>query len=335
MTVKKVRKPTFIVTYNNQDITSSLEGSVVDISYSDVFEEGSDEINITVENRHGKWQNEWYPQMGAKLKVLMGYQGEELMDCGDFDIDGIDFSMPPAVVKIKALATGITESQRTREGKAYNDKNLKQIAEEIAAKNGLEIVGDIEPVEIRRITQAHESDLGFLQRVANDYGYGFSVKGKQLVFVKRRDIKGKNIIQEIDLSMPGQVSSWSFSDKIKDIVENAKVSYFDPEKRETLTEETDKIETYETSGDQLRLNNRAENKEQAKLKAESAVEKQNEDKTTGSLSLPGSPKLVAGANVLLTGMGNLSGKWQISQSQHSIQRGSGYTTQITIRKIYE
>ena len=329
----KVREPTFTLTYDTEDITADISKLLVELNYTDVFDSESDEISIKVENTQGQWMHQWYPELGAKLKLKMGYKNEPLIECGDFEIDEIDFSHPPSQVSIKALATGVSTTQRTRFGRAYDDKDLKTIAEEIAAENELTIEGQIEDIKFRRITQAHENDLGFLERLANDFGYGFSIKDKKLVFIKYEDLKKQGAIDSIDIQNPENVISWTLKDKIKDIAEDAKVSYFDPEKRQTFTEQTDKVTAYKTSRDQLKLNNRSENAEHAKKKAQAALDKQNEDKSTGSITVPGNPKLVAGANVTIENAGPLSGKWQISSSTHSMT-SSGYTTSIAIKKVY-
>ena len=83
----------------------------------------------------------------------------------------------------------------------------------------------------------------------------------------------------------------------------------------------------------LVINGSVENTGQAKAKANSSLKKKNKDKITGSFSIPGNPKLVAGINIELTGIGAFSGKWHIVSSTHSIDTGGGYVTDVEVRKI--
>lgn len=93
---------------------------------------------------------------------------------------------------------------------------------------------------------------------------------------------------------------------------------------------------YETQGilkDILTFFGKAENDSQAQAKAEASLKDKNKEKITGSFSVPGNPKLVAGVNIELTGVGAFSGKWHVVSSTHTIDTGSGYVTDVEIRKL--
>ncbi|GHT01549.1 hypothetical protein AGMMS49525_02580 [Bacteroidia bacterium] len=64
-----------------------------------------------------------------------------------------------------------------------------------------------------------------------------------------------------------------------------------------------------------------------------AALKKNNDKVTGSFTVPGNVKLVAGVNIDITGVGAFSGKWHITSSQHTVDTSGGYVTSVEIRKI--
>ena len=87
------------------------------------------------------------------------------------------------------------------------------------------------------------------------------------------------------------------------------------------------------SADSLKLNTRAESPEQAQAKAKAAINHANDEATTATLNLWGNPKLEAGINVELEGFGKLSGRYQVAKSRHDLSRGSGYTTEIEVRRV--
>ena len=139
-------QPTFKLEYNKKDITKDISDYVVNISYTD-FEHGqSDEVEITLEDSQKLWQNAWIPNKGDNIRLYIGYVGEKLLNCRVFEIDEIEFSTPPDVLIVKAIATGITKSLRQNNSVAYENKNLKQIANEIAKKHNLTLVGEIDDI---------------------------------------------------------------------------------------------------------------------------------------------------------------------------------------------
>lgn len=77
----------------------------------------------------------------------------------------------------------------------------------------------------------------------------------------------------------------------------------------------------------------AENETQAQAKAKGALKEKNKDKITGSITVVGNVKLVAGVNIELTGIGKFSGKWHVVSSAHDLDNSSGHVTTAAIRKI--
>ena len=329
-----VPKPAFKLTYENKDITKDISPMLVSLSYTDALENESDSIDITVENASGKWIDDWYPQLGAKLTLSMGYQDSPLTPCGTFEIDEISIECPPSTVRIRALAATVSKQQRTRKARGYDNMTLRAIIHDVAKRNKLSVKGDIEEIEIRRVTQTHERDLAFLKRLANEYGYAVNVKGDMLLCYKMAGLRQAPVTLSIDLSQPRQVISYRFTDKIKDVVKGATVKHHNRKQRKTVEAEYQYQGEHKTAADEVKLVYYTDNEQQANAKSMAAVDKKNDDKTTGSLSLAGNPKLRAGLTVDLLGIGqHLSGKWLISSSKHNMDRSSGYKTDIDVKKV--
>lgn len=329
-----VPRPTFYLMYEKKDITREISPMVVCLTYTDAIKNNSDTLDITLENTSGKWLEDWYPGLGATLNLAIGYEGMPLMECGSFEIDEINVECPPSTIKIRALSASVKKSQRTPKSKAYNDMTLKAIVDDIAKRNNLCVKGDIEPIPIHRATQAHETDLIFLKRISAEYGYVFNVKGNLLIFYKLENLKCEDTVSKIDLSKGGKVLNYRFTDKIKDIVKNAKVKHYSCKRRMTVKAESCAEGNHATSGDSAEFVMYAENEQQATVKSKAAVNKQNDEKTTGSLSLAGNPLLRAGKTIELAGIGDvLSGKWLVNTSRHSLSRSNGYTTDVDLKKV--
>jgi phage protein D len=85
--------------------------------------------------------------------------------------------------------------------------------------------------------------------------------------------------------------------------------------------------------DTIVIRGKVENDGQAQAKAQSSLKDKNKEKITGSFSISGNPKLVAGVNIELTGIGAFSGKWHIVSSTHTVDTSGGYVTDVAVRKL--
>lgn len=317
--------PTFKLEYNQKDITKDVSDYVVNIDYTD-FESGqSDEISITFEDAEKLWQSSWIPSKGDSLRLYIGYLGEKLLNCGIFEIDEIEFVAPPDTLTVKALATSIKKALRQNNSVAYENKSLKQIANEIAKKHGLTLVGEIEEVKVERITQNKEHDLTFLKNLAEQYGYIFKIAENNLVFYKTEKLisaKSAKILYKSDLSRI------NLSEKTSKNYKSVTVSYHNPKTGKNITATAKNPAC--VKGDTLKISTRCENKQQALLKAKAAMVKGN-NTVEGSIDLMGNPYLVAGLNVELKDLGHFSGKYHITQARHFLDKTSGYGTSLEVK----
>lgn len=317
--------PTFKLIYENRDITADVSSYVLGIDYTDHEHGQSDEIQIQLEDSGKLWQCDWYPGKGDTLSLQIGYESEKLLNCGNFEIDEIEYSSPPDVITLKALSTNIKKALRQENSVAYENKSLKQIAQEVAARHNLKLVGNIMEVKVKRITQDKEKDLTFLKNLAEQYGYIFKVADNKLVFYeteKLKSAKAATILTKQDLS------TITLSEKTHQRYRACAISYLNPDSK-TVISSIIRAEGV-VNGDLLKLNTRCENKEQAILQAQAALSKKNASKMEGSISLIGTPHLVAGSNIELKGIGNFSGKYHLKQVKHSINKTSGYTTKLEV-----
>ncbi len=324
----KVRRPIFFLEYEKKDITAYITPFVLSINYTDNVHGKSDEIEIQIEDKEHLWKSSWYPQKGDAITLKIGYEGEPLLPCGSFEIDEIELSAPPDVVILKGLSTNIKKALRQDNTKAYENKTLKQIALEIAKKHGFELVGEIKDIKIKRITQKQERDIAFLKRLAEDYGYIFKITDNKLVFYEIGKLESANTIFVIDRK---DMISYSFRDKTYELYRACEVSYHDPKTKKLITH-TEKAEGI-TKGDVLKINERCENKEQAIAKAKAHLHNKNKMQTEGRITLIGNPKLCAGLNIELTGLHILNGKYHIETAKHTIDRHSGYKTELEVRRV--
>jgi phage protein D len=342
--VARIPHPIFVLTYEQTDITLDVTPYVLSVTYTDHLSGESDELAVELEDADGRWIGPWYPGKGDTLRLSLGYEAGPLLPCGAFEIDEIEFSRPPSTVSIRALATGVKRALRTRKPRAFENTTLDKIVQSIAKRNRLTVVGKIRAIHIDRVTQYQERDVAFLTRLSSEYGYAFKVVGDKLVFTELSALREEGAVTTIKA---GDLSSLRLTDKIKDIYIEAKGKYQNPKTKELVaygvkdgqvavvektTVSAKKRSGQSVSGDTLKLSTRGP-KAAVEAKTRAALEQANLKRTTGNLSLPGNPKLVAGNLIEIVELGQLSGKYLIDSARHRLERGGGYTVEIDIKRV--
>lgn len=349
----KVARPKFKLLYSGKNITDEISQYLIGLTYTDKIEGESDEVEITLEDSRGLWQGNWYPTKGDKIELYIGYDDQQVK-AGEFEVDEVEFSGPPDTVSIRAQATGITKAVRTKRSTGFENVTVKQLADKIAAKNGLTVEGvfgkNAELVH-KRISQNRETDLEFLKRVAAGYGIVFSVRSSKIVFTDQQQLEKRKASRVIDKT---DVSSWSLRHKSVKTFAGAQTAWKNPNSdkvvqsiyqpidglvpdflKGSINSDTFKeyVGKFGNSSDILQIKDKVENQAQADAKAQAALYRANTKEYEGSLSMYGDPLLCAGNNIELTGFGRMSGRWSILESSHRFDRSGGYSTSINIKRV--
>ena len=332
-----IQRPNFTLFYEKTNITTDIEPTLLELSYTDYLEGQSDELSVQFEDTSGKWIRQWYPTQGDKLIAAIGYQGEPLVDIGAFEIDEVEYGYLPSTITLRALSTGVSKANRTLKPKAYENTTLAQVVALVAEQLQLKVVGEIRHIPIGRITQYQERDVEFLARLAKEYHHSFKIVGEQLVFTDKDKLGESEPVLVLDET---QCLSIRLRDRIKDTAKAVEVKGYDANGKKVVKRSKKaqalrpKIkQAQQASGDTLKITTRGESQAQIDARGDAALAEQNEDQSAGNIHLIGNPKLVAGATIMLQNLGVFSGKYLIKQSRHSITRNRGYTTEIEVRML--
>ncbi len=337
-----VPKSKAVIEYNGKNITEDLTDSLLSLTYTDHVKGKSDEFELSFEDVEAKWRNEWYPEKGDKISVKIGYE-DNLVSCGEFVVDEVELQGPPDTVSIRSMAASVKNSLRTKKSKAHENKTLKDIAQATASSLGLTLkAGDgLDKIRVTRSTQNRQTDLEYLRGLVEKYGWSFSVRGTTMHIFNLEELEKSSAVTVIRRS---DLISYSFTDKATKVYKNAEVSYHDPKTNEVIKgEHTPPNINYGqgdlliykpvTSDDTLKIKTKVENKTQADAIAKAAIHQHNSRTQTGRITVVGNPSLVAGSNFDLFEMGKLSGKYHIESSTHRIDRSSGYTCDLEIKRV--
>jgi phage protein D len=341
-----VKHPQVLIAFNGKDSTQDLAPILVEVSYTDNTHGESDEIDLEFEDRSQRFKKEWMENFGLPISVKIGYSGESFLDCGHFELESVDFSGPPDKVKIHGVATVISSKLRTKKHKGYEHTTLSAIVNRVAQENGLTLKGDIEDIQIDRSTQNHEKDLAYLRRVAHEYGYAFSVKGKTLSFYKIEDLENKpsGLMLRRD-----QMSEYSFNLKAIGGYSEATISHHHAKSKKRVSAKVAASDVGTSSGvttqegyaladitsgadDTLEVISRSQDSTTARIKARSKLHRANREQATGEVTLFGAPQYVAGITLELVGLGRLGGPYFIDSAKHTVTRGAGWVTTLNLKR---
>ncbi|MCL2458901.1 MAG: contractile injection system protein, VgrG/Pvc8 family [Desulfobulbus sp.] len=338
------RRAQLQVTIGGHDATSYIEPYLTSFTFSDQAEGKSDEIQIELHDRDGKWRNGWLPSKGAKITAAIrclnwfGPGQSPALNCGSFTCDEVSYSGPPDKVSIKGVSASLTgplrETERTQGWEAFS---LEGVAGDIAGRNGLSLFYDAGAHAFDRQDQRGESDLAFLTRLAEERGVSVKVRDDQLILYGARDADARPAGLTFQRSGEGfaTVSEYDFKEKSEGTGFTAcEVQYHDPATGETHTatyNPSGKPLDEETTIKPLVMDRRIESEAAAMELARNSLRGQNGGECAGSFTIMGHPGLVAGMTVSMSGFGRFDGAYFVTKADHKL--GGKYTTSAEIRRV--
>jgi uncharacterized protein len=327
-----VRSPDWAITYQGVDITTELSAMVLMITYADFLTEVSGEVEVVIEDHDLRWQASWYPMLGDQIGLAIGRRGVELAACGQFQIDQLELTGPPDAFTMRGLAAFITPAMRTRNSLGYEGQTLLGIAQTIGGKYGLTVVSAPEVIDVafERITQKHETDLAFLNRIALEHGYDFTIRGSILVFYSRAALEAVAPVRTLRRT---DLVRFQFRNRTQATYRSGQVAYYNLLDKSLILQTAAATAPIPTN-DVLKVVSRSESGTQALLKAQAALHLRNRYFNDASLTMPGSIEMASGTTVALQGFGEFDGIYIILIARHRIDRAQGYITGLEVSRVF-
>lgn len=331
-----VTLPAVQISYEQKDITADITPYLLSLSYTDYLGGQSDELQVDFEDVDGRWLRGWYPEQGDSLSLAIGDQFSGMVKLGNFELAEIEYSHPPSEISLKALSTGITRAQRTRNPRAYEKTTLAVIVRQVAARLKLSVTGTVRDIPIERVTQYQERDIEFLTRLAHEYGHTFKVVDQTLVFMDNAELAKTEAVAVLDAR---DIKRIRMRDLIKGVPDKVVATGYDAKTKKTVSV-TRKAQPRRKSakrgiGTRRHLSGAFAPvcHDFKRVAGGAALADAADEQCTGNITLVGNPKLVAGQVVQLKGYGKLSGRYLIKQARHEINRSSGYTTELEVKMV--
>ncbi len=329
----RLPQPTVQLIINGVDVGSELAPYLLSFEWTDHLHGKADEIAVKLQDAAGLWRGPWRPERGDLVEAAIGYAGGPMMPAGIYEVDvpRASGSRSGDVLEFRATSAYQSKALKTRRPKEYEKKKLRTIIEEVAARNGYSVSGKIRDIYFQYKRQRRERDLAFIRRLAEDYGHFVSLKHGKLVFYLREELEQAAPVRMFELAEGTTITEWEAQEKADRIYSRAKVKYLDPDKKKTIEAKAEDPKA--KTGDELKIDERVENRAQAEALAKGRLAKANEDRRTARLTLVGDPLLCAGAKVALGGtFGRYAGEYLVHVARHRIERAS-YTTTIELKGV--
>lgn len=296
------------------------------VSLEVVFQEHAQahDFDIELEDRDGRFSNPDTFQLGDELQFWVWFADRpDKAFMGRYKIDEIRNEDTPSRVRVSGLASdSVHEDFRTLKTRGFEGMTLHQIARQIAKEHNLTPDIQGQDIELLRKDQKEETDLQFLKRLADDFGYVFRIEEPRLIYWQRGIAE-----QAPEWSLEGLLERRSFRYHVFRTYRKAKVRYFDPEKKDEIevVVEDPKIRNKE----ELVITQRVESRQQAEVMARERLKLANTTRIEAEFDCLGVPELKGGVNVRIDGEGELfDGPYHITEAAHRYDKASGYRVRL-------
>lgn len=175
-------KPIYKIVVDGKDITSGVQGRLVNLSLTDNRGFESDSLEITLDDSDGRLA---IPPRGAEIRVAFGWADTGLVDKGSYTVDGIGHSGAPDILTIRANSAELRSGLTTQRERSWHDVSLGDIVCTIADECDLtpRIPESLAEQAIDHVDQTNESAVNLLTRLARLFDAFATIKDNKLIFM--------------------------------------------------------------------------------------------------------------------------------------------------------
>ena len=335
------------VKFDETDITEDIRPYLLELSYTDNEEDETDALSLTLQDRSGIWLESWAEEAimayGDSRKISgtiirknwTGKGEDEVLDCGEFELDSVSVSGPPSTISLDATSLPYAEPVRqTVLSKEWESISLSGIAGKVAEKAGLELsYHSAEDPFFEREEQFRSSDIAYLSVLCHENGLSLKATDGKLVIFDQPSFEAASPVRTIRRGDGSYIKYSLDTGEAKTAYSSCHVAYNHPEKG--LIEGTFQNpdagsgKTEQVLEKEIAVSDAANAEDFAKAFLRMA----NKFERTASFTFPGNPIFCAGMTVRLEGFGAWNGKYIIRQAVHTVSGKGGYTTSVKLRKV--
>lgn len=327
--------PSIMLKANGNEISSIVEGRLIDITLTDTVGLESDflEIRLTDTDKSAPLE---LPPTGAELELSIGYDGL-LTPMGLFVCDEVELSGWPSEMTIRARAAVYKKSKggkadlQTQKSRSWpSGTKLGDMVKKIASEHGLEpkIADSLKSIALPHTDQSDESDINLLIRIAKKYDAIVKPADGKLVVAERgksKSVSGEPLLKTTII--PESCTNYRMSISQRETA-GMVVAYWH------AVRSAKRNEVKVGAGEPVRrLRNYYPTQEMALAAARSELQRRERGQQTIAMTVIGDPLIVAEAELVVDGFrSDVDGDWLITRVVHKISSSTGYVCDIEAEK---
>jgi phage protein D len=338
--MEDARRTQVQVWIEGQDVTEEISEFLEAVSFADKLSSEADTIGLTLDNSDGRFSDSWCPAYGSSITAKLttnapwiGTQTETHL--GDFAVDKMTDSWPPAQVQIGGISAPLTTKlRRFKRSRSWERVTLQKIAQDIADDSELPLFFDAEEGgKYTRKDQKNESDLNFLLKLCKDQALDLKVTNGMIAIFDRTRYEEKDPVATLDLTRPEDhpfVLKGSIEAVKAEQYSKVVVKYYDFQAGKLLKGEAE--DPMYNDGPTLTRHARVDSVAEAQKMARALLWTARIDSTPLDLTVLGSPALMSGVCLAIQGKGHYDGKYMITKAIHDCL---GWTTKLRLEKVID
>ena len=314
--------PDFRILADSQDITDRIRDRLLFLRVTDEAGIKSDTVEIKLDDRDALIA---WPEHGAELEVLLGYQKSGLTRMGLYVVDEVEHGGPPNALTIRAKASDMRQSPKAPRTRVWDNVTLADMVTTIAGEHGLvpKISEPLAAISYTHLDQTEESDLHLLTRLARENSAVTKPVAGNLIFATRgeaKSISGQTLPTIQVMAQQVQRHQMTQADRSKYAA--VLTQWHDPMKAERMPVKVGQGKPVYT------LRHTYPDIHQATRAAQAKLEALQRGTGTLSLTLIGNSELMAEAKLELKGIRDrIDGEWLIQRVEHQFDN-QGFVTRI-------
>jgi len=327
----RARRAELDISYEHTSITDDIKGCLKSFSYTDIASGGSDSISLSVQDREKKWMGGWSPKKGDHMSASACFRdwtgdGDNWeMYCGEFEVDDVSMSGPPAECSIKAVSIPRSEAFNDEERtKNWEGVTVREIAAEIAGRAGISLFYQAEEIPVLAVEQDKQTDCKFLYAVCEKYGLAMKVFAGKIVIFDEAQYEAAGAVDTLHYE---DFIKYSYNSTLAGTYTGAKIAYTDPGTAE------DHIVTVGGGSRLMEINEEADSAEDARRKAVASLNNANKKDTTFTGTVMARKALAASCCVNITGFGAPDGTYYLDQVVTKIGGNGASQQSLTMHRV--
>ncbi len=303
------------------DQTLQLNDKTLSLKVSLYLTGQANDFECEIEDREGDISPQI--EIGREIDFFLWYADSDPVYMGKYTIDYVE-EETPSKLRISGLSSDIIKRKlKTENTRGFENTTLHQIVRRLAQENSLTLKIEGEDQKIERKEQKEETDLMFLNSLAEEYGYNLRIEGDKLLFVQRDIEEREAPVYPVDSVLKKAV----VREKAYKTYRKCIVRFYDPVFKELV--EVTVVDEKVKSENVLKKTMRCESAEQARKIAKALLKKANAKRDEIELETMGMPQFRPPVVLKLENQSRrLNGYWMIEQADHEYTKSEGYVCKL-------